>query len=406
MALQLTITSEHRDMPAEDRVREFTGDGGSIGRSLKNDWVLPDPDRFISGKHAMVDYRKGAWYLVDVSSNGVYINDESTPVGRGNPRRLFDGDRLRMGDFEFAVNIAEGEELEPAPALSLVPEEFGAPVAEVPARTGVELLDEEAITGDDEFQALIFGDGETMPTGARALPGEEEARPAARSHAADKPAGEPRAAPPDDVDADALLTEFLAGLGVDRQDLHPSVDPREVMRNAGRVMRALVHGMTELLECRANVKSMFQLDRTTVLPHQNNPLKLSRSVADSVKQLLVGKDGEYLGPLDSVKEICRDLKFHHDAMVEAMTAAVVDFGERFDPAELEASFNDLKDTQTLLDKLGKMKYWKLYCEIHPELMQPGYARLPQLFGEEFVRVYEKRLADLRRFECKGSSEAA
>ncbi len=160
MALQLKIVSEHRELVSNDAEREFREEGGTIGRSLENDWILPDPDRYISGRHASIDHKAGMYYLLDTSSNGVYVNDEVEPIGRGNPRRLFDGDRLRMGDFEFTVSLDSGESL----AMPLEPEPSVAPdhveqfVDEVSLKTGVKLLDEEEITGDDEFQSVLFGD--------------------------------------------------------------------------------------------------------------------------------------------------------------------------------------------------------------------------------------------------------
>ena len=68
--------------------------GGTIGRGLQSDWILPDDQRYISGRHAALDYKGGGYYIADISTNGVYINDESEPLGKGNFRRLFDGDRL------------------------------------------------------------------------------------------------------------------------------------------------------------------------------------------------------------------------------------------------------------------------------------------------------------------------
>ena len=61
MALQLEIISEHREIVGDDAVREFVEDGGTIGRSLNNDWILPDPDKYISGKHAAIDYKGGVY---------------------------------------------------------------------------------------------------------------------------------------------------------------------------------------------------------------------------------------------------------------------------------------------------------------------------------------------------------
>ncbi len=44
MSCRLEIVSEHREIVGDDAVREFGEDGGTIGRSLQNDWILPDPD--------------------------------------------------------------------------------------------------------------------------------------------------------------------------------------------------------------------------------------------------------------------------------------------------------------------------------------------------------------------------
>jgi type VI secretion system protein len=388
----------------DDHVREFGESGATIGRSLENDWILPDPDRFISGKHATVDFRRGAWYLADISTNGVYVNNEPEPLGRGNPRRLFNGDRLRMGDFEFTVAIDEGEGLEiQSQALSLVPEGFGQKVPEATLKTGIQMLDEEEITGDEAFRSTLFA------SRSKPAPLQQKTAPVVKKPSPAAPASRPAAkrAPQDagDMNAEQLFEEFLGGLGIARDEIHPAIDLRDVMQNAGKVLRELVAGFAELMVSRTNVKTLFRLDQTTVLPHHNNPLKLSQNTDDSIKQLLIGRDGEYLGPQDSVREVCRDLKFHHDAVIEAMTAAVRDFTERFDPAELQESFERTGTRKSLIDAFGKMKFWNLYCDLYPELAERGDGQLPLQFGEEFVRNYEKRIADYKRVDRKDSEAA-
>ena len=170
------------------------------------------------------------------------------------------------------------------------------------------------------------------------------------------------------------------------------------MTNAGQIMRELVRGTSDLLVSRANVKSMFRLDQTTVMPRHNNPLKLSSGTSESIKQLLVGQDGEYLGPLDSVKEVCRDLKFHHDAVLGGMTKAFGEFIDRFEPDELQDSFDKTLDRKPLFDALNKVKYWQLYCDLYPIITQRGTGSLPQQFSEEFVREYERSIAEFKRLE--------
>jgi len=396
MPLQLQIVSEHEDMLAEDATRVFGEDGGTIGRSLESDWILPDPQRYLSGKHATIDFQSGAYYLADVSTNGVYLNDEEEPLGKGNPRRLFSGDRLRMGDFSFAVGLDEGQGLDmpPPEAMTVVPDHIEQLVQEEILKSGVQLLDEEAITGDAEFESALFGV-------------QEEIKAEKKDPQMSKPnpfAPAPTKGQQTAMNTAQLLDAFMKGLDISRAEIHPSTDPLEVMENAGRVLKEFVDGSTELLASRTALKSMFRLDQTTVLPRHNNPLKLAENTRDSMMQLLVGKEGEYLSPVDAVREVCRDLKFHQDAVLEAMISAFVEFSDRFDPDELQQSFDKTLKKKPLFNAMNQMKYWQLYCDLYPIMTQAGSGKLPHQFGEEFVRSYEKHLAEYKRLERNGDSQ--
>jgi len=399
MPLELKIVSENADLVGDDCVREYHESGGTIGRSLQNDWILPDPDRYISGRHATIDYKGGMYYLADTSSNGVYVNNEVEPIGKGNPRRLFDGDRLRLGDFEITVAIDSGESLvvplDETP--SVAPDNIEQFVDEVSLRTGMKLLDEEEITGDEEFQSALFGGAKT--------PAEPEFEPDPDLLLDDLPVRKPAApaAPADGpvaVTADDLFDSFLDGLGINRVELHPSVNRPEMMLTAGQVLREFVKGATDLLASRANLKNTFRLDQTTVLPRQNNPMKFSENTNDLLKQLLIGVEGEYLGAEDAVREVCHDLINHQNAFIDAMNSAFIEFADRFDPAELQEGF-DRTMGKKLFGFMSKMKYWQLYSDLYPIMTEKGGGRFPQMFGEEFVRAYERQVAEYQRHDRDG-----
>jgi len=395
MPLQLEIVSDHKDILGDDHVRVFRQEGGTIGRSLENDWILPDPERFISGRHATIDFQSGAFYLADVSSNGVFVNDEEEPLGKGNPRRLFHGDRLRMGDFEFEVTLDEGQGLDlPQPEpMTVVPDHIEQLVDEASLRSGIQMLDEEAITGGNAFQAALFGEV-----------AKDEAEDDIKMD--DKPnpfAPAPSAEEQQMINAAHLLDAFMKGLDITRAEIHPSTDPLEVMENAGKVLKEFVDGTSDLLASRTALKSIFRLDQTTVLPRHNNPLKLAENTRDSMMQLLVGKEGEYLGPVAAVREVCRDLKFHHDAVLEAMIGAYQEFADRFDPDELQQNFDKTLDGKPLFKKMNQLKYWQLYCDLYPIMTQAGSGRFPHQFSEEFVRCYEKQLAEFKRLDRPGDA---
>jgi type VI secretion system FHA domain protein len=101
----------HLDSAGEQR--PVTGDRFTLGRARENDWVLPDPDQHLSRQHCVIERRGDGFCVVDTSSNGVFVNGESVPLGRGHERGLGQGDRLQLGTHTIRVEI-EGAAAGPA----------------------------------------------------------------------------------------------------------------------------------------------------------------------------------------------------------------------------------------------------------------------------------------------------
>lgn len=116
MAIKLRVISDHYRALGEQRSRVFGVNGGTIGRAPDNDWVLPDPSRVVSGHHCEIEYRGGAYWLKDTSTNGVFVNDSEEPASAGGPLALRDGDRLRIGDYELIVSVDSRIDFLPAAA--------------------------------------------------------------------------------------------------------------------------------------------------------------------------------------------------------------------------------------------------------------------------------------------------
>src|SRR5256885_16767106 len=107
--LRLRIVSDQRRSLAERSSVTFSVAGGTIGRSADNDWVLPDPLLYVSAHHARVQFREGHFYLQDVSTNGVYINDDMEPLAKrgSSGYRPADGGMLRMGERSGERRVGE-----------------------------------------------------------------------------------------------------------------------------------------------------------------------------------------------------------------------------------------------------------------------------------------------------------
>src|ERR1700752_4727718 len=107
MTLRLRVVSDQRRSLAARVTAVFSVEGGTIGRSADNDWVLPDPMRYVSAHHARVQFREGHFYLQDVSTNGVYVNDDMEPLAKrgSGGYRLADGGLLRMGEYPLVAAL-------------------------------------------------------------------------------------------------------------------------------------------------------------------------------------------------------------------------------------------------------------------------------------------------------------
>ena len=101
MTLRLSVVSEHGIRLGQNSTKVFGVHGGTIGRGTDNAWILPDPERYLSGKHARVDFRAGSYVLVDTSSNGTYVNGAQVPLGKYHDYTLKDGDYVRLGEYEL-----------------------------------------------------------------------------------------------------------------------------------------------------------------------------------------------------------------------------------------------------------------------------------------------------------------
>src|SRR5271154_2752141 len=113
MALRLRIVSEHAIRLGQQSTKVFGVHGGSIGRATDNEWILPDPERYLSGKHARIDFRAGSYVLVDTSSNGTYVNGAQVPLGKYHDYLLKDGDYVRLGEYELLVSIDKSNDFPP-----------------------------------------------------------------------------------------------------------------------------------------------------------------------------------------------------------------------------------------------------------------------------------------------------
>jgi type VI secretion system FHA domain protein len=120
--LTLEVAPPHATKLGPASRHTFRAEGGIIGRASNSDWVLPHTK--VSGRHALIAYRDGVFYIEDSSTNGVFVNSSTDRLPRGVPHPLKSGDRLLIDPYDILVSIApepRDEARRPPPLAPSIP---------------------------------------------------------------------------------------------------------------------------------------------------------------------------------------------------------------------------------------------------------------------------------------------
>jgi predicted component of type VI protein secretion system len=63
MSLTIKILNYKEQSLPGQLLASFDREGGTLGRSSENHFILPDPEKFVSHIHAIIRYENGCYYL-------------------------------------------------------------------------------------------------------------------------------------------------------------------------------------------------------------------------------------------------------------------------------------------------------------------------------------------------------
>lgn len=421
--LRLRIVSDQRRSLAERSSAVFSVEGGTIGRSADNDWVLPDPSRYVSAHHARVQFREGQFYLQDVSTNGVYVNDDTEPLAKrgSSGYRLANGDVLRMGDYHIVAALdAKPAEDEPLPAVPtsiqalrrlkrVGDRDIGAPIN----------LEDLLLPSEDSDPVLpVNAYGQAVESGpVRALRRAQEQAPA---HASPGAAPAERSAPPQQVTSESIsqrlgrlaeavgrepklgamspialedmrsgLEAFCRGAGIAPDSL-PAEAQARLLHLAGRLVREAFVGLKDLERTRSETRNRYRIETSAPEPDDPRPSLANLMVEDLLIALFLQHEGRRLDSVQWVRETVTEAKVHEQATAQATRAAFVEFLDRLDPAELEARF-ERAARRGKTRAADKAQYWELFTTFYRNLIEMPADHLPHTFVEAFAAAYREAL---------------
>jgi len=105
MAIEITIIASPENVNLTSSSYSFSDQGGTLGRSKDNLWVLEDPHKYMSSVHAQISWLAEQYFLTDLSTNGTFVNSGSEPIGKGNKVVLNNGDTFTISDYDFVVKV-------------------------------------------------------------------------------------------------------------------------------------------------------------------------------------------------------------------------------------------------------------------------------------------------------------
>src|SRR3984957_8077878 len=431
MALRLRVVSEHASRLGEQSTKVFGVHGGTIGRATDNEWILPDPERYLSGKHARVDFRAGTYVLVDTSSNGTYINGAQVPLGKYHDYPLKDGDYVRLGEYELLVSIDQTNDFPPEES-AIVAYDGQSPSSAVKKSTANDLGADLDLSQLLEPSGLSIADSGARPRDlyGQSLPPVEHPTESAdggvtpwhmmtRPLKVDPPKVDaPRASiiensPSPNLsrsmgnsqstgmgnsqslalyegDFDIGLAAFCRGAGIDPRSV--STEARgAALQLAGQLLRETVLGLMDLNQGRNEFRNKFRIPAPPA-DAPESPLNLAKGVDEALVRLLTALSTR-AGSVEAIRDNFRELKAQNTAAQSAMRAAFEEFLGRVDPKELEQRF-DRATKRGVFGSANKSKYWDLYAEMFPGLAQRPADGFPHVFTETFAKAYESRMRAL------------
>lgn len=195
------------------------------------------------------------------------------------------------------------------------------------------------------------------------------------------------------ADHASLLDALIEGLGIEPAAVS-HVDPTDLARLAGAMLREATQGAMTALRSRAMTKRETRMAMTMIEERDNNPLKFFPDADRALAQMLGARGTGYLPPQEAMRAAFRDIQAHELAMVAGMRAALANAMERIDPGAIERSLDAPSSLDALIGN-RRARLWQRFVETWEHVARDAGDDLQRSFGEPFGRAYQAQLDALQ-----------
>ncbi len=350
--IKISSVSYNKQRALEPLSAVFGAESETLGRSVENFFVLPDPKHLVSRVQA------------SVRSNGP--DHRITSLSQANPVVL-NGVEL---EFKRETVLHPGDEIQVGPYI-LIAEAHLAQVSEFPGVNTVPTV-------------VVAAEAEAAPAPNYT----ESPIKTTMDHETDRAQVSPAA------DLPALLDAFLRGAGISEMTVANGLTP-DFMETIGMLLGASIEGTFSLMSSRASGKREVNAEATMVVVRNNNPLKFLPDSRSVLMQMLRKKMPGFMAPQEAIEDAFADLEAHQKGTTAGMHGVIKILLARLDPQPIE----DAAPRPALLEKLMPPKrmtdMWQQAKANHTRISRDHQPHFQNSFGAAFLSAYDAEIERIK-----------
>lgn len=374
--MRLTILQTQADVPVI--ACDFVPPGGTIGRSVDNDLVLPDPDRAISRLQALVHVAANGDCRLTNQGSVIAVIHNGRELMRGSQVTLSHGDQLAIGPYQ--IDVSDPQRITPPAEQHIDPLSLFAEGSDNDSDPlGMQsIMSDDVVPQQESLSAEAQGLRSARQTIARlGIDPVGHDAPVSGSEHATEGNREQR-----------LLAALLEGMGLDTTlDKTPLTE--EQMRTTGRMLSLFSQGTVALLSSRSILKRGVKAEMTMILNEANNPFKILPSGKTVLMQIYQSQMPGFMPPEQAVRDALVDLQAHQLGMIAGIRAIIAAMLQSFNPQRLE----DLARRDGVIPRIGlsssrKAALWDYFMRHYQHTAGEIEDDFHTLFGEAFLHAYD------------------
>ncbi|MFC0139275.1 type VI secretion system-associated FHA domain protein TagH [Erwinia mallotivora] len=371
---------------------EFLPPGGTIGRSIDNDLVLPDEERAISRLQAVVHVAANGDCRLTTHGSVTAVVHNHQPLARGAQVLLQHADVLGIGHYQIKVSDParqEGQasgEMDPLTFFEnydpATPDPLGILHQQEPVLVpGAALHSSEPLSARNARQ-----------TGARL--GIDPV-----NHAASSPER-----PASSGNEQRLLAALMEGMGLDYHAEKPQLT-EEQMYTTGRMLSLFSQGTVALLSSRSILKRGVKAEMTMILNEANNPFKILPSGKTVLMQIYQSEMPGFMPPEQAVRDALVDLQAHQLGMIAGIRAIIAAMLQSFNPQRLDDNARRDGNLPRIAPGIvKKAALWDYFLRHYQNMSGEIEDDFHTLFGNAFLQAYDMEVNQYKDSQIRPEEE--